>query len=227
MEHSDRLDSFVLAETFKYFYLLFSDPADLPIDLDDYILTTEAHLLPIGLPERPLGNRGSSQTPPPPTPATPYKRAWSDACPAPTEALRLQRARRLLQSGGSDGSVCDAVGGPRLWHRLEDEIRQPLRSLAVAMRSERAAGASPSSRWPDSPLLEASSFKVDNITHLQMLRQMGISVSVGREGQIELKFDQSTVSCSGSDSLTPPPPTMFLMHACVLYLPFFTFSSFR
>ena len=45
MRHTDRMDSFVLAETFKYFYLLFSKPSDLPIDLEQHVLTTEAHIL--------------------------------------------------------------------------------------------------------------------------------------------------------------------------------------
>ena len=43
------MDSFFLAETFKYLYLLFSEPEDLPIPIDDYIFTTEAHLLPLTL----------------------------------------------------------------------------------------------------------------------------------------------------------------------------------
>lgn len=45
----DRMDSFVLAETFKYLYLLFAKPSDLIIDLDQFIFTTEAHLLPLSL----------------------------------------------------------------------------------------------------------------------------------------------------------------------------------
>ncbi|KAF5394676.1 alpha-1 2-Mannosidase [Paragonimus heterotremus] len=49
MKHVDRFDSFVLAETFKYLYLLFSEPSDLPISLSEYVFTTEAHLLPISL----------------------------------------------------------------------------------------------------------------------------------------------------------------------------------
>jgi len=44
-----RMDSFVLAETFKYLYLLFADPADLVVDLDEFLFTTEAHLLPLSL----------------------------------------------------------------------------------------------------------------------------------------------------------------------------------
>ncbi|CAG9946114.1 unnamed protein product [Clonostachys rosea f. rosea IK726] len=39
--NSDSMESFWLAETLKYFYLIFSPP-DL-INLDEYVLTTEAH----------------------------------------------------------------------------------------------------------------------------------------------------------------------------------------
>ena len=43
------MDSFFLAEMFKYLYLLFSEKNQLPFDMDDYIFTTEAHLLPVAL----------------------------------------------------------------------------------------------------------------------------------------------------------------------------------
>lgn len=43
------MDSFFLAEMFKYLYLLFSEKSQVPIDIDDYIFTTEAHLLPVSL----------------------------------------------------------------------------------------------------------------------------------------------------------------------------------
>jgi hypothetical protein len=42
-EKADDMESFVLAETFKYFYLLFSPPSTL--DLDNEVLNTEAHPL--------------------------------------------------------------------------------------------------------------------------------------------------------------------------------------
>ena len=41
------MDSFVLAETFKYLYLLFSEESERPVDIHDFIFTTEAHLLPL------------------------------------------------------------------------------------------------------------------------------------------------------------------------------------
>lgn len=44
-----RMDSFFLAEMFKYLFLLFADAEDLPFDVENYIFTTEAHLLPLSL----------------------------------------------------------------------------------------------------------------------------------------------------------------------------------
>jgi mannosidase alpha-like ER degradation enhancer 3 len=46
------MDSFVLAETFKYLFLLFADPSELVLDLDEFLFTTEAHLLPLSLARR-------------------------------------------------------------------------------------------------------------------------------------------------------------------------------
>lgn len=48
-KHEDRMDSFVLSETIKYLFLIFADPSELILDLDNFIFTTEAHLLPLSL----------------------------------------------------------------------------------------------------------------------------------------------------------------------------------
>lgn len=48
-KHEDRMDSYLLSETIKYLFLLFADPSDLIINIDDFIFTTEAHLLPLSL----------------------------------------------------------------------------------------------------------------------------------------------------------------------------------
>lgn len=40
---ANRMESFWLAETLKYFYLIFSEPS--VISLDEYVLNTEAHPL--------------------------------------------------------------------------------------------------------------------------------------------------------------------------------------
>jgi mannosyl-oligosaccharide alpha-1,2-mannosidase len=40
---ADRMESFWMAETLKYFYLIFSEPG--LVSLDEYVLNTEAHPL--------------------------------------------------------------------------------------------------------------------------------------------------------------------------------------
>lgn len=47
--HEDKMASFVLAETLKYLYLLFSKDNETYVDLDQFIFSTEGHLLPINL----------------------------------------------------------------------------------------------------------------------------------------------------------------------------------
>lgn len=54
LKHEDRCDSFLLSETLKYLYLIFADPSEIDFDLDTFIFTTEAHLLPLSLGQ--LGN---------------------------------------------------------------------------------------------------------------------------------------------------------------------------
>lgn len=53
-KQEDRLDSFVMSETLKYMYLIFAEPSEIDLDLDAFIFTTEAHLLPLSLGQ--LGN---------------------------------------------------------------------------------------------------------------------------------------------------------------------------
>lgn len=54
LKHEDRSDSFLLSETLKYLYLIFAEPSEIDFDLDTFIFTTEAHLLPLSLGQ--LGN---------------------------------------------------------------------------------------------------------------------------------------------------------------------------
>uniref|UniRef100_A0A672IPI5 alpha-1,2-Mannosidase n=1 Tax=Salarias fasciatus TaxID=181472 RepID=A0A672IPI5_SALFA len=58
--HEDRMDSFFLAEMFKYLFLLFAEAEDLPFDVEDYVFTTEAHLLPLSLSTTPHSSLISS-----------------------------------------------------------------------------------------------------------------------------------------------------------------------
>jgi len=44
-EQEDKMETFLMSETLKYLYLLFSDADVLP--LDEYVFNTEGHPLPI------------------------------------------------------------------------------------------------------------------------------------------------------------------------------------
>ncbi|KAG6335454.1 hypothetical protein ID866_3628 [Astraeus odoratus] len=53
VEHEDKMETFMMSETLKYLYLLFSDANVLP--LNEYVFNTEAHPLPIFTPSMPTG----------------------------------------------------------------------------------------------------------------------------------------------------------------------------
>lgn len=48
VEHEDKMETFMMSETLKYLYLLFSDASVLP--LSEYVFNTEGHPLPVFLP---------------------------------------------------------------------------------------------------------------------------------------------------------------------------------
>ncbi len=43
----NKMESFFTGETLKYFYLLFEDPNDVALPLDEWVFNTEAHPLPV------------------------------------------------------------------------------------------------------------------------------------------------------------------------------------
>ncbi|XP_028647319.1 ER degradation-enhancing alpha-mannosidase-like protein 3 isoform X1 [Erpetoichthys calabaricus] len=127
--HEDRMDSFFLAEMFKYLFLLFSEKADLPFNIDNYVFTTEAHLLPVTL---------SSSRPACPTNVTVAAPAEDDpfsyTCPSlqtlfpnnPAFAQRIRdRYKYLIGAGGSHGPT--SVRGIEL--PLHDSGLEPIELL--------------------------------------------------------------------------------------------------
>jgi len=47
LRHSDQMDSYFLAETLKYLYLIFAKRPHDVLSLKQFIMNTEAHLLPV------------------------------------------------------------------------------------------------------------------------------------------------------------------------------------
>lgn len=94
----DNMESFVFAETFKYYYLLFSPPSH--ISLDEYVFTTEGH--PLLVPQR------GKWVPPGSGREKFWDPRWADAAHAPSGREEASPAPDPEGYGGGEGGP---VGG--------------------------------------------------------------------------------------------------------------------
>ncbi|XP_051480350.1 ER degradation-enhancing alpha-mannosidase-like protein 3 isoform X2 [Apus apus] len=156
--HEDRMDSFFLAEMFKYLYLLFADKEDMIFDIEDYIFTTEAHLLPLWL-------STANQTISKKNTTTEYTELddsnfdWT--CPNtqilfPNDPMFAQSIREPLKN------VVDK-SCPRGISRVEESL-----------------GSGPK------PPLRARDFMASNPEHLEILKKMGVSLIHLKDGRVQL-----------------------------------------
>uniref|UniRef100_A0A286XFN5 alpha-1,2-Mannosidase n=1 Tax=Cavia porcellus TaxID=10141 RepID=A0A286XFN5_CAVPO len=156
--HEDRMDSFFLAEMFKYLYLLFADKEDIIFDIEDYIFTTEAHLLPLWLSttnQRISKKNSTSEY----TELDDSNFDWT--CPNtqilfPNDPLYAQSIREPLKN------VVDK-SCPRGVIRVEESFR---------------SGAKPP--------LRARDFMATNPEHLEILKKMGVSLIHLKDGRVQL-----------------------------------------
>ncbi|KAJ8390362.1 hypothetical protein AAFF_G00107560 [Aldrovandia affinis] len=158
--HEDRMDSFFLAEMFKYLYLLFADEEDLPFDVEDYIFTTEAHLLPLSLSTTPR-----SQVPP------------------AVNATVLPHSREELDDSNFDWTCPNTrlmFPDPSFPRTLREPIRSAVDKschMAASRSSEPGIGRAP---------LRARDFMASNAEHLELLRRMGVSLIHLKDGRVQL-----------------------------------------
>ncbi|GAA6093706.1 ER degradation-enhancing alpha-mannosidase-like protein 3 isoform X1, partial [Tachysurus ichikawai] len=158
--HEDRMDSFFLAEMFKYLFLLFAEEDDLPFDVEDYVFTTEAHLLPLSL------SIASRSHPPPagnttvlhaPTPAELDDSNFEWTCPN----------TRLL------------FPDPAYPHNLREPIRSAVDKSCPRPLPPREPGVG---RAP----LRAQDFMANNPEHLELLKRMGVTLIHLKDGRVQL-----------------------------------------
>ncbi|GAB6023426.1 ER degradation-enhancing alpha-mannosidase-like protein 2 [Chamberlinius hualienensis] len=155
--HEDRMDSFVLAETFKYLYLLFAKAEDLHFDLDDFVFTTEAHLLPLSLARL--------------TNATSYVRAGR---------VKDNSEYDVFNSQEEHDHTCPNT--EYLFPGKQDfahSIRLPLKNLVD--------GVCPRQRSGRKRQLLASEFQAVNTEHLKILRKLGISIMTLPDGRVQMQ----------------------------------------
>jgi len=162
MEHEDRMDSFVLAETFKYLYLIFAEASELPFDVDNYVFTTEAHFLPLTIGETILD---SNQLPrrvvldPDEIIGEESSKKYNSACP--NVASQFKTTDELSHYGSS---IRDSV------KRLLTNVGET-KEETCAKTSER---------------LRAWAFSTTNAQHLLQLKMMGIEVEIDDNGRVLL-----------------------------------------
>ncbi|CAJ0565963.1 unnamed protein product, partial [Mesorhabditis spiculigera] len=162
MAHEDRMDSFVLSETFKYLYMIFSEPEDLPLDPDEYVLTTEAHFLPLS-----MAKVFDVEIP---------RKIIFDA----RGEEEVDAAKALHANPWSHRDRL-APNKPR---EIRERTKSVLEEVAV-LQAQHAAQGSGQCMKP-TERLKAWAFDAKDADHIRQLRQMGIDVQVQDDGRIHL-----------------------------------------
>nr|XP_015302433.1 PREDICTED: ER degradation-enhancing alpha-mannosidase-like protein 3 isoform X8 [Macaca fascicularis] len=184
--HEDRMDSFFLAEMFKYLYLLFADKEDIIFDIEDYIFTTEAHLLPLWLSttNQSISKKNTTSEY---TELDDSNFDWT--CPNtqilfPNDPLYAQSIREPLKN------VVDK-SCPRGIIRVREE----------------------SFRSGAKPPLRARDFMATNPEHLEILKKMGAASSIDAEDG--LRFMQEMIELSSQqqkEQQLPPRAVQIVSH---------------
>ncbi|XP_064845776.1 ER degradation-enhancing alpha-mannosidase-like protein 3 isoform X1 [Oncorhynchus masou masou] len=168
--HEDRMDSFFLAEMFKYLFLLFAEEEDLTFNVEDYIFTTEAHLLPLSLstaPHAPSPANATVQAPSLPHLSTYVKSLWSEEELDDSNFDWTCPNTRLL------------FPDPAFPRNLRDPIRSAVDKSCPRPAIHREPGMG-------RPPLRAQDFMANNPDHLELLRRMGVSLIHLKDGRVQL-----------------------------------------
>ncbi|XP_061895272.1 ER degradation-enhancing alpha-mannosidase-like protein 3 isoform X1 [Entelurus aequoreus] len=156
--HEDRMDSFFLAEMFKYLFLLFADVEDLPFDVEDYVFTTEAHLLPLSLSTVALSLSS-----------------------VPSNRTIPQTEEEL-----DDSNFDWTCPNTRLLFpdpAFPRNLREPIRSVVDKSCPRPAPYREPGM---GAPPLRAQDFMANNPEHLELLKRMGVSLIHLKDGRVQL-----------------------------------------
>lgn len=170
LSHEDRMDSFVLAETFKYLYLLFTEKEDLVFNMNQFIFTTEAHLLPLSLSTVTVNETASQQLKYNVTLSPDNEHEYT--CP-------------ITQH--NQGSTA----------KFAQEVRRNSRAKAQGSCPKKKQDFTFSSNKP--PRLRAEQFVPGNQEHVAILKSMGITMIQTKDGRIQL-MQTASAAQSNSDA---------------------------
>ncbi|KAI3388431.1 hypothetical protein SNEBB_011010 [Seison nebaliae] len=163
-ELENRMDSFVIAETFKYFYLLFKPTHLFP--LDNFIFSTEAHLLPL------LG----------PLPRRNQKSEKRQMLRRKEEELTCKKIDKFT-----------SYQFTRL-KDIRFRVRQTTNNEKVKshfLQTQKKETSKQSFSW-----MTMKIFDVSNKSHIETLNKMGIRLSVEGNGKLLFKFYENNAISS-------------------------------
>jgi len=165
-QKEDRMDSFVLAETFKYLYLLYESPSSRFVDVEQFLFTTEAHLLPLNL----FGFQNHNET---------FRRQFQQQ---KFSSIREQNLSKILNENDKKIKInqCPAMDQQFHSHDYKEQLRENIRGNHDMTETKI------SSAKPVRTRLTASQFSPENTEHISQLQQMGIRIQPLADGQIQL-----------------------------------------
>ncbi|CAI2356432.1 unnamed protein product [Caenorhabditis sp. 36 PRJEB53466] len=171
MKKEDQMESFVLSETFKYLYMIFTDPEELIFDPDHYVLTTEAHFLPLSMGTS--GNR-KGNSPRRMILRSDEPKNKNYVCANPIDFTKLPTEREEAQL-----------------------IREKTKMLLGEIRTSPVPSGNNVLLKCDSPAerIRAWAFSTTNKDHLKQLAMMGIELVTLSDGRLHLSH-QSTNALS-------------------------------
>uniref|UniRef100_A0A0N5BK53 alpha-1,2-Mannosidase n=1 Tax=Strongyloides papillosus TaxID=174720 RepID=A0A0N5BK53_STREA len=171
MTHEDQMESFLLAETFKYLYMIFAEPEDLIFDPDVFVLTTEAHFLPLS-----IGESGTDK---------PRKifldidevvdedhHKYDKICPYYEEEFK--NSEKIVEYGKSI--------------RLETQAFVKQLTSGSSLKDETCEVIQPQ--------LDPKNFKYDDKEQLKLLNDIGITVELDKSGNIKFTHTPFTAQCA-------------------------------
>lgn len=165
LSHEDRMDSFVLAETFKYLFLLFSEKEDLVFNMNQFIFTTEAHILPLSLSTMAVNASASQEL----------------------------KYNLTLSSDNEHEYTCPATQHEQgSTAKFAEEVRRNSRAQAQGSCPNRKPQQTFAFSSNKPPRLRAEQFVPGNQEHINVLKAMGITVVQTKDGRIKLMQTAST-----------------------------------
>lgn len=175
-QKEDRMDSFVLAETFKYLYLLFDSDHRHFIDIDQFIFSTEAHLLPMN-----FFRFNINQT---------LRQYFHDKTFQLTEIYDKKTnisSTDKLNDNRAKANQCPAIDDQLNSHRYKEQLRENIRSnhdMTETVTTTTTILTNKPNRTQQR--LSAQEFSAGNPEHVLQLTQMGIQIKTIADGRIQL-----------------------------------------